>query len=341
MLRWIAELFRPPVPSDAGATASPPARPGPASMVGAPDVPEARYIAWLLDAPLFIDDALVDRLFDSVVRPTYEIESRKVGQVSEVARKTVLEAAGKAGWESALPFLGGPKAEVSGGLKRESGSTDRASEDLTLRPVQNAGRKLEELAAVYMSNMPSRLVFVDAASGRAVTLGGDEMGLDGLERAGRAAPRTLVFVDLPPGSIVIPTFCEFEGGGFASLYQPLVKSLWADAGEEPPSYPKDDDPAAPAKRVEYWDGISARFSSRRAIEVVEEAAGAGRRLGWIDFRLHLGRGRTMHLHAVPAGRAHAGVFGYNFVRRAHRHGARLVGALKSGLDLNVAAIFES
>ena len=64
--------------------------------------------------------------------------------------------------------------------------------------------------------------------------------------------------------------------------------------------------------------------------VIEEASQRHGRIRWIDFRLPMNSGgHTLHLHVVPAGKSDAGVFGYNFVRRAFKHGVRLVGTLKS------------
>jgi hypothetical protein len=75
--------------------------------------------------------------------------------------------------------------------------------------------------------------------------------------------------------------------------------------------------------------------------VIEEASQRHKRIRWIDFQVPIGdEGETLHLHVVPGGRADAGVFGYNFVRRAFKHGVRLVGTLKSGPDVNVMAIYE-
>ena len=76
--------------------------------------------------------------------------------------------------------------------------------------------------------------------------------------------------------------------------------------------------------------------------VVETAAKRHGRINWIDFRLPLdAEGNTLHLHVVPGGQWDAGVFGYNFVRRAYKHGVRIVGTLKSEPDMNVLAIFDT
>ena len=80
------------------------------------------------------------------------------------------------------------------------------------------------------------------------------------------------------------------------------------------------------------------------MEIIEDAGkssseGHGR-IGWINFRVPVGT-EVMHLHIVPDGTYHAGTFGYNFARRGFSNGVRLVGTLRSGLALNVLAIFDT
>jgi len=91
--------------------------------------------------------------------------------------------------------------------------------------------------------------------------------------------------------------------------------------------------------------LAEAFSSHVAMEVVEfsgmaKEEGKSERLAWIDFRMPVGSSQTMHLHCVPDGRFHTGVFGYNFVRRGFRQGVRIVGTLKAELDVNVLALFD-
>jgi len=66
-----------------------------------------KRLQWLLDAPLFIDEALTARLFDAVVRPSYEVQSREVGEVSETARRRLLGGEAEAGYDLGLSFLTG------------------------------------------------------------------------------------------------------------------------------------------------------------------------------------------------------------------------------------------
>jgi hypothetical protein len=75
---------------------------------------------------------------------------------------------------------------------------------------------------------------------------------------------------------------------------------------------------------------------------VEGAGDEGQKIAWIAFRVPLAgnAGPFMHLHIAARGKYDTGVFGYNFIRRGHKHGLRIVGTLKSEPDLNVLAIFE-
>jgi len=97
-----------------------------------------------------------------------------------------------------------------------------------------------------------------------------------------------------------------------------------------------------ARRKEYWSTFQKYFSSRKSMIVIEEASAEHGRINWIDFRrARDGEGSTLHLHINPAGKFDAGVFGYNFVHCADKHGMRVVGTLKSEPDMNVLACTTS
>ena len=65
------------------------------------------------------------------------------------------------------------------------------------------------------------------------------------------------------------------------------------------------------------------------------------RIRWIDYRVPLTKdGDTLHLHISPTETYDTGVFAYNFIKRGHKHGLRLVGTLKSEPDMNVLAIYD-
>jgi hypothetical protein len=310
----------------------------------APEAPDAQAhdrLSWLLDAPLFIDEHLVDRLFDAVVRPTYEIKSREVGSVSEESRRRLFGGEASAGAKTGLPFVG--KADVSLKIKSDRELTSRAtaSDKIVISPVVTPGRRLEEIALVTLSEFPQRVTFL-SSSGSARDFQGRSLSIEELVSEAATAPRMLTFIDVEPDTPIIPMACELASGRTQLLYQRYAKRLWSER-EKAPSFPEDADASRETRRA-YWKELSDRFSSRVATEIVEEASigpgGNSERLAWIDFRIPIGAEHTLHLHCVPDGRVHTGVFAYNMVRRGFRHGIKVVGTMKAGLALNALAVFD-
>ncbi len=301
---------------------------------------------WLLDAPLFVDDALVERLFDAVVRPEYDVQSRVVGSLNEEAHKRLTGGEFGAKFEGGISFLTG-RLGAEGKAKHERERSDKtgSSLDYTEQRVHTSGRRLEEIAAVYLDAHPGRIAFVDS-DGSAKTFDGTNLTTADLWTAAGDPPRMLAFLDLAPKCTILPMACELQTGESILLFDRYIERLWSEA-EERPAYPAPnlDDAARREAWRKYWANLSGRFQSRVAMELVEQAGQRGAeghgRLGWIDFRVPIGTsGDAFHLHVVPDGKYHAGTFAYNFVRRGHSHGVRVVGILKAGLDMNVLAIFD-
>lgn len=295
---------------------------------------------WLIDAPLFVDRPLVDRLHDAVVWPelgAQETEKSTHKKIeTAIAGQAEAAASGDLGLPKFIEFLA-PKIEANAKLAGQaSRQSIEETNDLTKgRRIENAGRRLNELALEYLKNYPNRLLFVDAP-------GGGYSGVSGpirseyVELLLQSPPRPLVFLDIKQGSPIFPTMIEMETGGFQAVYKVLEEQA-KKAGHET-TYPRDSRDLAKLKT--YWGQLRTTFSSRDAMEALENACKDGR-IGWIDFRLLFEEsGATAHLHVVPAGAYHTGVFGYNFIHRGHKHGCRVVGSLKSGNDINVLAIYE-
>ncbi|HEY0626131.1 MAG TPA: hypothetical protein VGD10_05300 [Allosphingosinicella sp.] len=298
-------------------------------------------LSWLLDAPLFIDEPFIERLFDAVVRPEYEVQGRIVGHVSEETRRSLtgVEVGGQGGLK--LPFLGSFEASSKGKHDRERGSAETRSEQLSERAVRTAGRQLEEIAAVYVDQHPEKIIFLDT-SGSVTDFLGTALTLSDLRQPDEALPRRLVFLDVLPPATFLPMASELQNGTTTLLFQQFIARLWHE-GEQRPGYIQDGAPDE--ERRQYWSLLQERFDSRIAMEVVEQVgaaadAGSGR-ISWIDFRLPTGDGGdAVHLHIAPDGRYSTGTFAYNLVRRSHHHGARMIGTLKAGFDLNILAIFD-
>lgn len=311
--------------------------------MSAPDMRAVHRLQWLLDAPLFVDEALVDRLFDAVVRPEFEVQSREVGQVSERAHRTLFGVEVGAGYKLGLSFLTG-KLDLSGKGKFEREGSDKqtSSSKILETPVVTTGRRLEEIAAVYISEHPERVVFLDT-DGRVTTFAGETPSLEQLERSAEDPPRMLVFIAVDPNTPIMPMACELETGRTKLLYEDYTQRAFKDPAMAP-EYPADRQ-STPETRSAYWKALATVFVSRIAMEVVESSGipkddEKPERLSWIDFRMPISSSHTIHLHCVPDGRFHTGVFGYNFVRRGFRQGVRIVGTLKAGLDVNVLALFD-
>jgi hypothetical protein len=310
------------------------------------EVENARKLAlerlwWLSDAPLFIDEKLVASFYDAVVRPEYELHGKTVGQISESTHSLLVGAGGEGelGLPGFLSFLG--KAKVKAETEYTGEKKKEKSDEVEYEAVHTAGRRLEELLAVYVddSRFHSRLLFLDCPMTGIQTLTGSPVAFEVFARANDSFPRSLVFLEVKPGAAIIPTMCEFSGGGFGELYNDLISKLW---GARPPvKYPTDMSATASPERRQYWKAIGDRLDSHIAMEVLEAATTRDRKIEWVDFRLRLkDDGETLHLHACPRGLYSAGTFGYNFLRRGHRQGVRIVGSLKRGPDLNVLAVFE-
>lgn len=298
---------------------------------------------WLVDAPQFIDTRLVSGLHDAIVRPDFADERVESKNISNI--RTYLEGGGELKIEAEIaapailkPFL--PKLGGEGAIDARA-QHERKKEEIEGRSgliIRTPERILNEIVVEYLSNYPRRILFVEMPGGTYSNVDGpltDKAIQDMLD----SPPRPLVFANIAAKSVIFPTVAEMESGGFKRIFETLEQALTAD-GETAPSYPSDQAPNVEELRKKYWDSLKKRFKSRIAMETLEKECAEGR-IGWIDFRLLFNdQGDSAHLHVVPAGAYHAGVFGYNFVHRGYRHGCRIVGSLKCGNDINVLAIYE-
>ena len=304
-------------------------------------IPES--VAWLADAPLFIDAARVARFYDAVALPTNELGTTTL----ELSSETMAKATTGIGVQGKLSLSGlfqlfsglGGEAGIAAKHDREKGSSSKSGAKIELKEIKTAERQLIALALHYLVNQSDRILFPTELS--------HEQLLNGEWIA--QIPRALAFVSLPSQAEaeagngvetkLVPTAMELDGGRVVTLFDKLV----AKNGERPPDYPergKAED--VRGQRREYWKWFDKNFSANRAMNVVEDAAGkAGGRIRWIDYRLPLNEaGDTLHLHCSPAGGFDIGTFAYNMIKRGQKHGLRLVGTLKSEPGMDVLAIYE-
>jgi len=294
----------------------------------------ATSLAWLADAPLFIDKDQVASFYDAVVRPegvqgktvislerfegqTTKLEGAVEGEVSLSKLVTTL-----------LPFLD-IKAKVSAKAGREGTSSKKRGETVEFHPIETPQRQLVQLTLHYLINLPKRIRVVSDPTQPGWY---DQDFISGL-------PRALLFVDFPIRTRFTPMAAEVGDGRVVTIYDKLNAK-----GKGPPVPPEDGSlttaPEHDAAWAEYWAWFEKNFSSKIATETVEKVIAKNGRIQWIDYRVPLPGQWPLHLHVCGRGLFDTGTFAYNLIKRGFNHGLRIVGTLKSDPDLNVLAIFD-
>lgn len=305
--------------------------------------PEERSLAWLADAPMFIDANQIAGLYNAVVKPEHETEkiTLNVTKSQETALSGNVGVEGEIGVASWLvklfPFIDA-KAKVTGegGIEHTRGREN--SEEIELKPVNTRQRQLVQLALHYVCNQRPRMQIVyDPRKG------GHWLSDEFIS----AVPRGLVFIDFPPLTQFIPTAVEIAGAGVRPIYGELIKSFIGPKDGPAPSYPepaydqgKQDEMIA--QRKAYWEFFSKNFNSKIAMEAVEKVSSESSALiRWIDYRVPLGADLPcIHLNLSGQGQYDTGTFAYRLIKRGYKHGLRIVGTMKSEPAINVLAIFE-
>lgn len=307
------------------------------------DSPGGRSLAWLADAPLFIDQAQTASLYNAVARPEHEtakiVLSLKKSTQFEIGGKASVEGEiGVANWlKTVFPFLDA-KAKVGGEASGSHTSGKDEANEIELRPIDTPQRQLVQLALHYFINLANRTQVVSAPFSKTWL---EEAFITSL-------PRSLVFVEFPAQTAFVPMAVEIENGSVHPIYPELVNSFVGprDKTKVPtypePAYLKDNPTDLSAKRREYWTFFRDNFSSTLAMEAIEkkvlQAAG---RIRWIDYRVPLTDGMPcLHLTLSAEGKYDTGTFAYRLVKRGYKHGLRVVGTMKSEPAMNVLAIFE-
>ncbi len=284
-------------------------------------------LSWLADSPMFIDGQQIGAFYDAVVGPAFRtIELQISADWTEQAEKT---AGGRtsAGLSALFPWLK-VQAEVEASRTMIRGQQEGHS--IVLQPIESAARQLVQLSLHYLVNQRARICVVD-----------QQTPLPEGEAIG-ASPRMIAFVDVPSGTRFLPQAAELNDGRVVTFFSPLIEKLKRDGGTLPEAYPHSTaTEAGRRQRDVYWDWFAEHWNADKAVEVVEDVIGDGGRPRWIDYRMTLGTGQSLHLHVVARGDYDTGVFAYNLIRRGERYGLRIVGSLKSQPSLNVLAIYEN
>jgi hypothetical protein len=327
---------------------------------------EQRLVAlerfWFLaDTPMFIDDALVSRLYDAVFRPEIEIASRSDATTSEVTARVA--GAGKASVEiqakipPILALFGldvaSAKGNVEGSLSGERSKRNAGTGTTTYTAVKSTERYLEKVVSLYAQKYPRRLFWIGNMLDGGHSLNEParfQTWAEMEDELAKPGPRPLVVLDFEPGAELMPIFGELANGKVCSILIDYLAQRVRDLDNYAfPKYPRStmSEAEQAATRRAYWQKVHEGFDSQKAMHAIESAAGEEKsRFDWIDFRalVDLDSVKELreppHLHLVARGEYSTGTFAYQLVRRAARFGVRVVGTLKSGQDINVLAVYE-
>ena len=291
---------------------------------------------WLTDVPMFFDERSVQKLYDAIVAPEFVL--LQATESAEKSRTDTVTVGSEAGGEFSVPAFF--KVDLKAKLEGAYADAAKRTAEVTKQFVYSNQQRLQDLVVAYNAAFPERVLFEDTSKLELVSLSGPTDWTAAETLLDQPGPRPLVFIDLKPGAPIIPMAGETCKGAVVLLYQDLEQRLSAGDTKVPP-YPSDRDPGVTAARKAYWEALVATYDSRIALEVVERGFANGERVDWVDYRLKLGTRETpLHLHLAANGDFATGTFAYNFVRRGHKFGLRLVGLLKAGGDINVLAIYE-
>jgi hypothetical protein len=297
-------------------------------------VENLRKFWFLADAPLFIDGSQVDRLFDAIFRPEWEATTRTRSSTNTRSRELQLQIS--ASGEATVPTIF--KLGATGTAAGKGSSSTAIGEAINEIAVRSPDRRLESLVVLYAHAYPDRLFWMNADLKAGVNAVGDAVSWEAIDKTlEESGLRPLIVLNLDAGSKVAPMRAELVTGKNVDLLKAML------GGTKLPEYPEHG-MATHADRAAYWGAVLAAFSTRRAMQAVEEASGevgAGGRIDWIDYRaLAAGGAPTVHLHVSSHAQYPTGTFAYQLIRRADKYGIRVVGTLKRGQDLNVLAVYE-
>jgi hypothetical protein len=287
-------------------------------------------LAWLADAPLFIDKERVAGFYDAVVRPegrqgtTVISLERYEGQMTKLDGALEGEVSVSELITTLLPFLD-VKGKGSAGAGHEWTGSETRGRTVELHPIETPQRQLVQLALHYLTNLPKRMKVVS------------EPWQAGWydDKFIKAVPRALVFLDFPPHTKFIPMAAEVDKGRVVTIYDKLKSGT-----ERVPEFPDFSDKDYAVKEEEYWNWFDTTFNPKVAMETVEKVIAEGGRIQWIAYRVPLNDQNSLHVDISGRGEFDTGTFAYNLIKRGFSHGLRIVGTLKSEPDLDVLAIFE-
>jgi hypothetical protein len=283
-------------------------------------------LSWLADAPVFIDGQTIGAFYDAVVGREFKAVQLllSAGQAEQLERSAGGSA--NAGSSPLFPWL---RIDAGAQAGRSKSRSRQAGQSIFLEPVESPSMRLVQLTLHYLSNQPDRLRMVAQGT-----------GMPGKEEIS-ASPRMLAFIDVPPGTMLLPQAAELDRGRVVTFFDALTERLRQDRDKPRAAYPANLATGEELRqRDAHWNWYAEHWNTDEVVKAVEEVIGDGGRPRWIDYKMTFATGDELNLHVIAYGDYDTGVFAYNLIRRGWRYGLRLVGSLKSQPALNVLAIYE-
>jgi len=301
-----------------------------------PNVQLPTWFYWLHDAPMFIDNSLVSAFYDAVLRP-----GPRTVSVQQADERTLTSAAKTTYGVKAAQVL--PGLELSFGGEVSDSESVKSGTARTLAPIHNPPRELTSLVIHYLDKY-----YEPGADGDAHRIweqvGPADETWSAPERERIASrPRMLAVLDFPPGTMFVPMAVETEKG-VTAVYEDLVTKLRErddGPGTECPPYPDSYLEEDADKRNAYWQWFVESWSANAALDVFEcVLKRAGTRPRWVNYRVPVQDGLTLHLNIVGHGDYDVGIYAYNLIKRGWKHGVRMIGTVRAEPGINVLAIFD-
>ena len=283
-------------------------------------------LSWMADAPVFIDGQQIGLFYDAVVGREFRAVQL---QLSASQTEQLERSAGGSVNAGLSPLFHWLKIDAGAQAGRTRARGRQAGQNIVLEPVESPSMRLVQLTLHYLSSQPDRL--------RVVTKGA---GMPGEEEIS-ASPRMLAFIDVPPGTMLLPQAAELDHGRVVTFFDALTERLQRDQDKPRAAYPANSATEEGLRQQDaYWNWYTEHWNADEVVKVVEEAIADGGRPRWIDYKMTFATGDELNLHLIAYGEYDTGVFAYNLIRRGWRYGLRIVGSLKSQPALNVLAIYE-
>jgi len=261
---------------------------------------------------------------------------------TELKRTVGYELQGDIGLKFAIA-----KAALGARLREANDTTQNFGDATIFRPVVTPESRLRSLAAWYAENASetgrSRIVHAQGLTDKKLA-----QAITDVAANAQVRPRALVFLEIPPGTPIVPMAAEQSDGTVRVFVRDIDLACRELELKRVPAYPEDLDPGDEKEKekvTEYWSYFAANAkSSRAAMHVVERTLAGGGTCRWIDLRVPVGEAtaatETLHLHLQGRGGFDTGDYAYRLLHRGRKHGLRLVGTLKSGPALDVLAVYE-